>query len=385
MKTAYPNELSSGIAAAFDIDIDIDFDALLAPLPGEGGAGVPLRYEPVYQQIRDARHQDDASLPMREWERPLIKADLNAVAALCADALQTRSKDFQIAAWLCDAWTRLYGIQGFDAGVQLVTNLVERYWETAWPQIEDDDQAARIAPFVWLNETLALVLTLDVPLMSIDGHEPPALCLDDWQRAGNAGKDNKSGGHAKAEALSRALIAKHVRGDNLAMLVDLRIRLDGAQQAWNLLAQRLDDFLVGDDAPGMSQVKDVLLRMSHAATSLLGEHWPPKAGPLSDLEDDAALRAELPGGDIPALEAVDVEPAYARALGGTIAIADRAHAYRLLETVADYLARQEPHSPTPYLLRRAVSWGRMPLAELMREILREEGDLSRYVSMLDEQ
>ena len=63
-------------------------------------------------------------------------------------------------------------------------------------------------------------------------------------------------------------------------------------------------------------------------------------------------------------------------------IADRAHAYRLLGEIAAYLARHEPHSPTPYLLKRAVSWGHMPLADLMREIVQQEGDLARYLALL---
>jgi type VI secretion system protein ImpA len=60
----------------------------------------------------------------------------------------------------------------------------------------------------------------------------------------------------------------------------------------------------------------------------------------------------------------------------------RAQAYRTLEAVADYLSKTEPHSPTPYLIRRAVNWGRMPLPELMAEIMREEGDLNRMISVL---
>lgn len=63
-------------------------------------------------------------------------------------------------------------------------------------------------------------------------------------------------------------------------------------------------------------------------------------------------------------------------------INSREDAYRLLEAVADYLERTEPHSPTPYLVKRAVTWGRMSLADLMQEIVREEGDISRYFSLL---
>ena len=61
----------------------------------------------------------------------------------------------------------------------------------------------------------------------------------------------------------------------------------------------------------------------------------------------------------------------------------REQAYATLEAVADFLARTEPHSPTPYLIRRAVNWGRMSLPELMAEIQREEGDLNKLVGLLN--
>jgi len=43
----------------------------------------------------------------------------------------------------------------------------------------------------------------------------------------------------------------------------------------------------------------------------------------------------------------------------SLSIESREQAYRILGEVADYLERTEPHSPTPYLIRRAISWGEM--------------------------
>jgi type VI secretion system protein ImpA len=105
-----------------------EIDAYLAPLQDGGGVGISLRHDPLFQKIRDARRQDDPSLPMREWERPLIKADWKAVAALCGDALRKRSKDFQLAAWLCEAWTYERGVGGFVDGMRLLHALAERFW-----------------------------------------------------------------------------------------------------------------------------------------------------------------------------------------------------------------------------------------------------------------
>ena len=33
-------------------------------------------------------------------------------------------------------------------------------------------------------------------------------------------------------------------------------------------------------------------------------------------------------------------------------------------------------------IKRAITWGRLPLPELMMEVIQEEGDISRYFSLL---
>lgn len=375
----------------------VDLESLLAPVAGggdEGGTGISLRYDALYQRIRDARHQDDATLPMGEWERPLIKADWKTVAALCGDALGNRSKDFQLAAWLCEAWTHLHRIDGFVAGTRLLAALVERYWDHAWPQIEDEDVDARIAPFVWMNDAFSLMLSLHVPLMTIDGREPAEINLDDWQRVLQLADDDASTG-----ALTRELLAQHLaKGRNLPNLMSLHQQLDGALGAWRSLTGLIDERL-HDDGPNLSRVSDVLARLARATSSLLGEHALPQT-PLGGAQDkfahlpapepanaDGFASAEHEGplgfgalaGDSQR-EAEKGRRAAAAALPGHIE--SRTHAYRLIEVVARYLEENEPHSPTPYLLKRAVSWGQMPLADLMREIVRTEGDLTRYLALL---
>ncbi len=335
----------------------VDLESVLAPVAGgEGGAGISLRYDAVYQRIRDARHQDDATLPMREWERPLIKADWKTVAALCSDALGNRSKDFQLAAWLCEAWTHLHRIDGFVAGTRLLAALVERYWDHAWPQIEDVDVDvdARIAPFVWMNDAFSLTLSLHVPLMTIDGREPAEVNLDDWQRALQLADDDAGTG-----ALTRELLAQQLtKGRNLANLMSLHQQLDGALGAWRLLTGLVDERL-HDDGPNLSRVSDALARLARATTSLLGEHALPQT-PLGGAQDKFAhLPPAEPANADGFASAEHEEPLGFGALAGdsqremekgrreAVAalpghIESRTHAYRLIEIVARYLEENEP-------------------------------------------
>jgi type VI secretion system protein ImpA len=75
-------------------------------------------------------------------------------------------------------------------------------------------------------------------------------------------------------------------------------------------------------------------------------------------------------------------PAPVAAHPATDPSAARADAYRKLAEAADTLMRVEPHSPTPYLVKRAIAWGGMSLAELMRHFIDSGYDLKSLYSML---
>lgn len=67
---------------------------------------------------------------------------------------------------------------------------------------------------------------------------------------------------------------------------------------------------------------------------------------------------------------------------GSGPITSREEAFRRLNEAADYLMRTEPHSPCPYLVKRAVAWGKMPLTELLQDLVRSEGDLQELYGLL---
>jgi type VI secretion system protein ImpA len=59
------------------------------------------------------------------------------------------------------------------------------------------------------------------------------------------------------------------------------------------------------------------------------------------------------------------------------AMLSRADVYRRLGEAADLLERLEPHSPIPYLIRKAVELGAMPFPLLMRALVRDDSVLSQ--------
>src|SRR3954466_11532675 len=98
-----------------------DFERLLEPVPGAAPAGVSLRYEGAYDRIREARREDDASLPQGVWTAKLKTPDWRAVATIAAEAMGLPSKDLQLAVWLTQAWSHVDALGGAESGVSFVT------------------------------------------------------------------------------------------------------------------------------------------------------------------------------------------------------------------------------------------------------------------------
>jgi len=42
----------------------------------------------------------------------------------------------------------------------------------------------------------------------------------------------------------------------------------------------------------------------------------------------------------------------------------------------------EPHSPAPYLVKRAIQWGNMTLPELLPELVRNQSELAELFRLL---
>jgi type VI secretion system protein ImpA len=341
----------------------MDLETLLAPIAGDNPCGSSLRYEGTYDRVREARREDDPSLPMGDWETKLKVADLAAVEKLCQDALCTKSKDLQIAAWLGETWLRRHRIKGLTHGLLLVTGLVERYWNGMYPVLGDeDDPSARVGLFEWMEEVYADRVRR-MPLGTVGEGEP--LSLLDWELGAQPGvknsRDDNDGEPVRVtreSLLARISLGSGMRWRDLA--IDVRAAIVAAESAEKALGA------VVDKPPTLRRLRDVLSGIESLAL------------------DGARMNGEL---DAPAQSAEMFEehagigeansaPAGSGAAGGRSgAISSRADAYYRLAEAAEYLMRTEPHSPVPYLVKRAVQWGNMSLAELLYEFVGNADDL----------
>ena len=345
---------------------DPTIDPLLAPISEDAPAGVWLRFEPVYDEIKRLRSEEDADLPRGVWQRDLKRADWRAVADLCSQVLAGTSKDLQIAAWLTEAWIQLHGYPGLERGARLLAGLCRGFWPDVYPPLEGDDLDGRLAPIAWAAERLALPLKR-VRVTSPTGEDTLPYGWQDWEDGLHLGNLARMDAAAAAKAEERGMVPQSrflvsVSLSPSANLADTAREAAGALAALNDLETALRE-LCGDAAPSLTPLRNVLSAVQGFLSRVLEERGETGFAPASQVQEGME------------------EPAPpARQAGGPIL--SRAEAFQRLTEAADFLLRTEPHSPVPYLVKRAVSWGNLSLAELLAELLQKNADLPTLYTLL---
>jgi len=95
------------------------------------------------------------------------------VIKVAGEALAKKSKDLQLAKWLTEGLLRRDGFAGLRAGLQAMAGLLERYWDTLWPELDPDDLELRAGP-------------LDDELRTLAGEGVQSLLLEGGPTLGSA-------------------------------------------------------------------------------------------------------------------------------------------------------------------------------------------------------
>jgi len=342
-------------------------DTLLNPISGENPSGEDLRYTPLYDQIKEARREEEES-EQGEWKTEIKKADYPQVVKLASEAIASKSKDLQIAAWLTDALLRTEGFAGLKQGLDLLHGLVGTFWDSLYPQLEDGDAELRAGPLEWVGSNLVLPLRM-APL-----NKAKHGWLD-YTESRKIAYEEQADTDEKKEARKNALEARKVLPENFdksftetpkAFYVSAEASLDGctaALQALDTLCQEK----FGDVAPSFTELKKGLETVRHSVHLLLQKK--------RETEPDAVEAAAEPGAPEGAAEGAGAEGgAAAGAVAGragvagiVIPLADKEPAARReaiasVSRAAAALRKLDPYSPAPYLMLRGLRWGELRAA-----------------------
>ncbi len=325
-------------------------DDLLQPIAGANPGGANLRYDPVYDKLKEARREEE-DVDQGDWKRARKVADWPLVTKLASDVLAKQSKDLQVAAWLTESLVRQQGLGGLRTGLGVVRGLLDRFWDNLHPALEDGDVELRAAPLTWVGRYLDVAVRT-VPLTKT-GHnifkykESRAVPTE-----AEVAKDDKKQAARKAALaegkLSPEEFGKAFDATPKAWYKQLRADLDGCLTG----VQGLDELgqqKFGDAAPSYSKLREALEDVRHVSDQLLdqklqAEPDPPDAAALESASSGAGGGG---GGSGAVAGALTPEPTSADDAATRIAGAAR------------YLRHADPRNPAPYLMVRGFRWGEL--------------------------
>jgi type VI secretion system protein ImpA len=349
-------------------------DDLLDPIAGENPSGPDLRYDPVFDQIKEARREEDDTLPAGAWDRPAKKADHRQVVKLASECLAKRSKDLRLAASLVESQFKLDGVAVLAPSLELLRELQEKFWETLYPEIDEGDLQLRVNEIERAAKQLALLLG-QVPVTR------SGLSATDYQESRLVGYESDATTDARKKVRAAAIEAKKVTAEEFdkaaaatpkAFFVETRAALDEATNQTDRLDRYQRD-AYGEQYPDLSPLVTALQEAGGAIDVLLNERRKIEPDPAATLEKMAQWQVE-PGSTAFSIdEDVATIPGKvpqagaggnaAHAVSGPRVVPPATDmsgpqdAYSLIVGCAQFLFEADTKSPVPYLVCAGLRLG----------------------------
>jgi type VI secretion system protein ImpA len=333
---------------------------LLEPIAGPSPGGVNLRYEPVYDQIKAARTAQEA---IPEWGQDQRPADWKLVLKLAGDALATKSKDLQLAAWYTEALLNRDGVGGLLEGLELMRGLLDAFWDELWPEIEDGDAEFRAAPLDWVGQYLNLTVRL-TPVTAaghtIDQYQDSRKVPYESEVENDWDKQEKRRQDLEAGRLPPESVDKAFDETPKAWYKQLVADTDASIEAVGAL-QEVSDAKFGNASPSFSKLRGALDEVRVQAVRLLAIKLERDPDPVDAEPVVPALEAEAVVGDASTAAGMAGSGSQTAVEGGALSPTPKSveDASARVAAAARYLRSRAPTEPAPYLMLRGFRWGEL--------------------------
>ncbi len=333
-----------------------DNSDLLAKIPeSPDEVGYDISISKVYDDIKNARFEEDSSVSFGVWERELKKADWALTEQLCVDALKTKSKDFQILGWLIEALVMLDGFAGIIRGIQILTEFSRVFWEIGYPRKDDNssDTEQKFRIYDWIFDTVEKKSKF-IPIASIDNDN--SFNLYQYEYALDLKNITTRSISSAASILENAKQDGHKTLEDIMAIMktfsqsDFQKVLDNVQ---NIRTEKtsLDATLSTKTGRNINSFSGLMENLNKIEQFLKSE--------TQKLKEDAEVL-----------------------LPSALDITNREDIYNSIAELARQLAILDKHSPSAFILNLVVSWKNKNLLEIMDDLKSGTSEAHRLLRQL---
>ena len=331
----------------------IKIENIIAPIKGDNPSGEYLRFigaKGPYAKIKEACREDDGKRVVVETKPK--KADWPAVVKIASDALVKETKDLEIAGFLALGLVHCYGFPGLRAGLEVLAQFHEKFWDTVYPLIEMDDLELRSGPLEGLTKKLTPAIKM-IPFIEVPGQQ--GLTLIDSKRQ----EFQEIVGSLRLEEIENALAEVAECQQQLQQLEKI---VDQRYLEMAILVKKEKTF----DPPSLIPLRESIEDCLRLLTGIIEG----KGGSLPTGTSESLIPTEsgpAPGG-----------ASFAPSLGPK----NREEAIQQLLGVAEFFRRNEPLSPIAFLVQRAARWGQLSFDQWLEEMIKKDYVLKEVKDLL---
>ena len=326
-------------------------EALLVPVAGDEPAGRDLRYDPRYDQVKEAR-REDLVLPEGGLATDRKIADYTVVMKLGRALLEKETKDLQLAAWIAEALLKQQGLIGLATGLQVVRGILDTFWDGCFPAWDEEDPELRAGPLQWIGGKFDLPARMMI-------FAPPGTTFLDYQVSRTVpseteSESNKEKRELRATALTEGkpapeVVDRAIADANKSFYKVVVTDVTAAAQALSDL-EKIADTRFGRDAPSFLRLRGAIDDMKRTASAILAQKLIDDPDPIvEEAVMDAGAMVDESGPQSP-------EPV------------NPADAARRIAVSSTFLRKLDPTGPGPYLTLRGLRWGELRAAVAIGEL-----------------
>lgn len=330
----------------------LDVEALLAPVSDDAPTGEDLSYDASRYELEQAFESsvsidasgEDAVAEEVDWRRIL-----NSIEEQFG-----RSKDIWLAVYLCRAGARSGSLETVEAGTQALAGLMERYWDTVHPTLDELGLPGRKAPCDALARRAEFLGPLErTPILAHP--RLGAFSGLDLERFRTEAEN------AEGYGMFRAAL-EDLPPESLGEALE---RLNRIEEGLRRADTVFTGHAAGEPSPNYGPTYETLAMLKRAVQT-----FAPGAAPAAGAGDAGEGASNGGGGG-----------GGSTGGGGRIGgkVDSREDVMTALDAIGDYYRRREPGSPVPVLLQRARAWVTLDFLSVLKDIAPDALDDAKRV------
>ncbi|OTA20650.1 hypothetical protein Xbed_01178 [Xenorhabdus beddingii] len=319
--------------------VTMNIDALLEPVSTELPCGEDLEYDVEFMELEQSlfgkteQQFGDITIPAESpnW----IQVEQQAINLL------TRTKDLRVVIALAQAWLELRGLCGYADGMNLLRQILERYWEEVWPILEFEDE---YDPLFRLNILAAIEddspLTLQVQRSILLKSISKELSLQEVYSLLD-GSISELSGYTGGRTRLQDELKQHVNSPEILAVTRIR---DHLCAILNIIRQKL--------SPNHTPELTRLLKNLNKVIEFCFIPQPAMNSPEGKMPQEAMQSVSFVKQTEPLLSATAVDQAAIP--WSEIEASNRDEVRMLLEKSKNYFLKYEPSHPAPMMIARIL-------------------------------